>query len=142
MNDMDATTQTTNTNDPSAYLAPGRYVDSDHPAVIAFARRVADPGLTPREIAVKLYYAVRDEFLYDPYYFDTTVEGLKGSHVIEAGRGFCVPKATLLAATARVLGVPARVAYADVRNRFQPLLVRESRYPPVGVRRQRRFGLS
>jgi transglutaminase-like putative cysteine protease len=116
MNDMDATMQTTNTNDPSAYLAPGRFVDSDHPAVIAFARRVADPAMTPREIAVKLYYAVRDEFLYDPYYFDTTVEGLKGSHVIEAGRGFCVPKAALLAAVARALGVPARLGYADVRN--------------------------
>ena len=89
---MDATMQTTNTNDPSAYLAPGRYVDSDHPAVIAFARRVADPAMTPREIAVKLYYAVRDEFLYDPYYFDITVEGLKGSRVIEAGRGFCVQR--------------------------------------------------
>jgi transglutaminase-like putative cysteine protease len=103
-------------NDPSAYLAPGRYVDSDHPAVIAFARRVADPAMAPREIAVKLYYAVRDEFLYDPYCFDTTVEGLKGSRVIEAGRGFCVPKAALLAAAARALGVPARLGYADVRN--------------------------
>ncbi|MDI1274789.1 MULTISPECIES: transglutaminase-like domain-containing protein [unclassified Polaromonas] len=113
---MDVTMQTTNSNDPSGYLAPGRYVDSDHPAVIAFARRVADLAMTPREIAVKLYYAVRDEFLYDPYYFDTTVEGLKGSHVIEAGRGFCVPKAALLAAAARALGVPARLGYADVRN--------------------------
>jgi transglutaminase-like putative cysteine protease len=113
---MDVTMQTTNSNDPSGYLAPGRYLDSDHPTVIAFARRVADPAMTPREIAVKLYYAVRDEFLYDPYYFDTTVEGLKGSHVIEAGRGFCVPKAALLAAAARALGVPARVGYADVRN--------------------------
>jgi transglutaminase-like putative cysteine protease len=103
-------------NDLSSYLAPGRYVDSDHPAVIAFARRVADPSMTPREIAVKLYYAVRDEFLYDPYYFDTTVEGLRASHVIEAGRGFCVPKAALLAAAARALGVPARLGYADVRN--------------------------
>lgn len=115
---MGVTMQTpiTHSNDPSTYLAPGRYVDSDHPAVIAFARWVADPAMTPREIAVKLYYAVRDEFLYDPYCFDITVEGLKGSRVIEAGRGFCVPKAALLAAAARALGVPARVGYADVRN--------------------------
>ncbi len=109
-------TQISDSNDPSAYLASGLYVDSDHPAVIAFASRVAGPATTPREIVIKLYYAVRDEFLYDPYYFDTTVEGLKGSHVIEAGRGFCVPKAALLAAAARALGVPARVGYADVRN--------------------------
>jgi len=113
---MSAPVQTTNSNDLSSYLAPGCYVDSDHPAVIAFARRVAAPSMTPREIAVKLYYAVRDEFFYDPYYIDTTVDGLKASHVIEAGRGFCVPKAALLAAAARALGVPARPGYADVRN--------------------------
>lgn len=113
---MDATTQTTNTNDPSAYLAPGRYVDSDHPAVIAFARQVADPAMMPREIAVKLYYAVRDQFIYDPYYFDTSIDRLKASHVIEAGRGFCIPKALLLAAVARALGIPSRLGYADVRN--------------------------
>lgn len=108
--------KTNDSNDPSAYLAPGFYADSDHPAVIAFARKVADSSMTPREIAVKLYYAVRDEFVYDPYYFDISEQGLKGSHVIEAGRGFCVPKAALLAAAARAMGVPARLGYADVRN--------------------------
>jgi transglutaminase-like putative cysteine protease len=113
---MNAPLQTTNSNDLSSCLASGRYVDSEHPAVIAFARRVAGTAMTPREIAVKLYYAVRDEFLYDPYHFDTSINGLKASHVIAAGRGFCVPKAALLAAAARVLGVPSRLGYADVRN--------------------------
>lgn len=108
--------ETQASQDMSAYLAPGRFADSDHPAVIAFARRVADPAMSTREIAVKLYYAVRDEFIYDPYYFDISEQGLKASHVIELGRGFCVPKAALLAAAARVLGVPARLGYADVRN--------------------------
>lgn len=108
--------ETQTQQDMSAYLAPAKFVDSDHPAVVAFARRVADPAMSPREIAVKLYYAVRDEFIYDPYYFDVSEQGLKASHVIEAGRGFCVPKAALLAAAARVLGVPARLGYADVRN--------------------------
>jgi len=108
--------ETQTSQDLSAYLAPGKFVDSDHPDVVAFARRVADPAMSPREIAVKLYYAVRDEFIYDPYYFDISEQGLKASHVIAAGRGFCVPKAALLAAAARVLGVPARLGYADVRN--------------------------
>src|SRR4029077_19226901 len=31
-------------------------------------------------------------------------------------RGFCIPKAALLAATARAAGIPARVGYGDVRN--------------------------
>lgn len=100
----------------AAFLQPGQYVDSDHPAVVEFARAQAEPSMPAREIAVKLYYAVRDQFLYDPYHFDTSVEGLKASHVIQVGRGFCVPKATLLAAAARALGVPARLGFADVRN--------------------------
>lgn len=98
------------------YLRPGLYVDSDHSAVVEFARAHADSSMTPRQIAVNLYYAVRDEFLYDPYHFDTRVEGLKASHVLEIGRGFCIPKAALLAAAARSLGLPARLGYADVRN--------------------------
>lgn len=115
-NDMKPPVPRADPNDLLSYLAPGCFVDSDHPAVIAFARRVAGTAMTPREIAVKLYYAVRDEFLYDPYHFDTSINGLKASHVIAAGGGFCVPKAALLAAAARVLGVPSRLGYADVRN--------------------------
>ena len=107
---MNTPAQTTNANDLSNCLAPGRYVDSDHPAVISFARRVAGAATTPHDIALKLYYAVRDEFLYDPYHFDTSIDGLKASHVIASGRGFCVPKAALLAAASFVTltfaGVP------------------------------------
>ncbi len=115
-NDMKPPVPRADSNDLLSYLAPGCYVDSDHPAVIAFARRVAGTATTSCQVAVKLYYAVRDEFLYDPYHFDTSINGLKASHVIEAGRGFCVPKAALLAAAARALGLPARLGFADVRN--------------------------
>jgi transglutaminase-like putative cysteine protease len=38
--------------------------------------------------------------------------------VLAAGRGFCIGKSAVLAATARAIGVPARVGYADVRNHF------------------------
>lgn len=107
------------------YTAPGEYVDSANPAVIAFAQRAAAGATTPREIAVKLYYAVRDDFLYDPYRCETTVAGLKAGRVLETGRGFCVPKAALLAAAARVFGIPARLGYADVRNHLTSKRLRE-----------------
>jgi transglutaminase-like putative cysteine protease len=109
----------------AAYLAPGRFVDSHHPAVQAFAHAHADAAMTPRDIGVKLYYAVRDGFRYDPYHFDMSEAGLKASQVVESGRGFCVPKATLLAAAARVLGVPARLGFADVRNHLTSPRLRE-----------------
>ena len=102
--------------DLAQYLAPARYVDSDHPAVIDFARSQANESMAARDIAVKLYYAVRDQFRYDPYNLDVSEHGLKASTVLATGRGFCIPKAVLMAAAARVLGVPARLGYADVRN--------------------------
>ena len=76
----------------AAYLAPGRFVDSHHPAVQAFAHAHADAAMTPRDIGVKLYYAVRDGFRYDPYHFDMSEVGLKASQVVESGRGFCVQR--------------------------------------------------
>lgn len=112
-------------NSAETYLEPGRFVDSDHPAVRAFARAHADASMAPRAIAVKLYYAVRDGFRYDPYHFDMSETGLRASQVVESGRGFCVPKATLLAAAARALGVPARLGFADVRNHLTSPRLRE-----------------
>ncbi len=97
-----------------ATLAPTALIDSDHPAVIAFARRAT--AADARERAVELYYLVRDEFRYDPYRVDLSVEGLRASQVLACGYGWCVPKAALLAAAARAAGIPARVGYADVRN--------------------------
>jgi transglutaminase-like putative cysteine protease len=98
-----------------ATLAATALLDSDHPAVADFARRHAQ-GADDRERAVALYYAVRDGFRYDPYRIDLSSAGMRASHVIEIGVGWCVPKAALMAAAARAAGIPARVGYADVRN--------------------------
>lgn len=98
------------------YLDPAASVDSDHPAVVEFARREA-AGLTDsREIAVRLYYAVRDGIRYDPYRIDLGAGGLAASRCLENGYGFCVSKSALLAAALRVHGIPARLGFADVRN--------------------------
>jgi transglutaminase-like putative cysteine protease len=97
------------------YLSPGRFVDSDHPAVAAFAREHA-AGATERERAVSLYYAVRDRIRYNPFQNFTLDETYRGSACLAAREGWCVPKAALLAACARVAGIPARVGYADVKN--------------------------
>lgn len=102
--------------DLAPYLMPAASVDSDHPAVVAFAREHTAGIEDPREQAVALYYAVRDGFRYDPYTVDQTPAGFRASTVLERGAGYCVPKAALLAAAARVAGIPARVGFADVRN--------------------------
>jgi len=91
-------------------------IESDHPDVIGFARRHSQGARGEIEAAVRLYYAVRDGFRYDPYGAVITVEGLRASTTLEAGRGWCVAKSVLLAACYRTLGIPARLGFADVRN--------------------------
>jgi transglutaminase-like putative cysteine protease len=50
---------------------------------------------------------------------------IRASSVLAAGRGFCIRKSALLAAAARVIGVPAQVGYADVRNHMSSRRLRE-----------------
>jgi transglutaminase-like putative cysteine protease len=91
-------------------------IDIDHPAVIAFAHEHGAGAGDARERAVALYVAVRDGFRYDPYRVDLSIEGMRASSVLASGRGWCVTKAALLVAAARTLQIPARLAFADVRN--------------------------
>lgn len=105
-------------------LAPTAIIDSDHAAVRAFALDRAGSG-DEREQAVRLYYAVRDELRYDPYRIDLSVAGLRASSVLASGHGWCVNKAVLLAASCRVLGIPARLGYADVRNHLSTERLRQ-----------------
>src|ERR1043166_1111425 len=90
------------------FLAPGRYIDSGAPSVVAFATNAAGEGDALTQV-LRLYRAVRDDIIYDPANF-------RASGVLASGRGFCIGKAALLAASCRVIGMPARVGYADVRN--------------------------
>ena len=102
--------------DMSQYLAAGKFVDSDAPPVAAFAKK-ATQGASGADAAIlKLYTAVRDGIVYDPYVSLSDPENFRASSVLARGRGFCIGKSALLAAAARVIGVPARVGYADVRN--------------------------
>jgi transglutaminase-like putative cysteine protease len=113
------------TGEFAAALAPARVVDSDHPAVVAFAHEVTAGAADDRERAVRLSAAVRDRFRYDPYTVDLSPAGLSASRVLATGRGWCVTKAALLAAACRAVGVPARVGYADVRNHLSTQRLRE-----------------
>lgn len=102
--------------DLSEFLKPGRFVDSDHPRVIAFARQHAGDSSDTMAIALRLYNAVRDGIIYDPYVDLADPANYRASDVIVSGRTFCIGKSALLAASARVCGIPARPGYADVRN--------------------------
>jgi len=106
------------------FLAPGRFIDSDHPAVVAFAKENSK-GKTPLERAVSLYYAVRDRIRYNPFLDFSKEETFRASQCILAGEGFCIGKAALLAACARADRIPARVGFADVKNHLTTPALRE-----------------
>ncbi|MCB9693665.1 MAG: transglutaminase domain-containing protein [Alphaproteobacteria bacterium] len=99
------------------HIEPNATVDSDHPAVVAFAEphRREDPV----EAAVSLYYAVRDGFRYNPWNVYLDPEAYKASAVIARGPvegAHCIDKALVMAAGARALGIPSRLHFANVRN--------------------------
>ncbi len=52
----------------SECLISGQFIDSENPDVRAFAERARNDAVGSLESAINLYYVVRDEIHYDPYY--------------------------------------------------------------------------
>ncbi|HZM90345.1 MAG TPA: transglutaminase family protein [Blastocatellia bacterium] len=97
-------------------LAATSTIESTHSSVVHFTRVHSGDVTGDVDKTVRLFYAVRDGFRYDPYQIDLTIPGMKASTTLEIERGWCVSKAILLAACCRSLGIPARLGFADVRN--------------------------
>ncbi|HRH45261.1 MAG TPA: transglutaminase-like domain-containing protein [Pyrinomonadaceae bacterium] len=98
------------------FLQPTEFLDFDKQTVKDFAEQNTIEAKNDTEKAVRLYYAVRDGFQYNPYLLDLRREGLKASNLLTRNHGYCVEKAVLLAASARAVGVPSRLSFYIVRN--------------------------
>jgi transglutaminase-like putative cysteine protease len=116
---------TSATGEFEIYLQPTPFIDSDHPAVVHFAKTFAGDAETPIDQAIRIFNAVRDEIKYDPYCIDLARDRFKASVVLEKKAGYCVEKALLLAAAARVLAIPGRLRFANVRNHLTTKRLRE-----------------
>lgn len=104
-------------NGPSAEsVQPAEFVDSDHPAVIEFARRATMSARTDKERASALFAEVRDSLRYDPYGLSPARTAYRASAILTQESAWCVPKAVLLTAAARAVGIPALLGFSDVRN--------------------------
>lgn len=112
---------------PEDCLASMTYVDSAHPEVSSFAERVcrAAGATTDRERAVALFLAVRDGIRYDPYAVGGDADSYRASRVLHQEAAYCIPKSVLLSAACRAVGIPSRLAFADVRNHLQSAKLRE-----------------
>ena len=109
-----------------AWLEPTYFIDSDDPEVERFAARAAGDADDPTEIAIRLFYAVRDGIRYDPYIASRDPAAYRASAIVRSARSWCVPKSVLLTAAARNRGIPARLGFADVRNHLTSPKLRES----------------
>lgn len=97
------------------FLRETSFLNYSHPSFDAFLNGVNRAG-NQVEIAVQLYYLVRDTFLYDPFHLDLRPEALTASNILSQKRAWCVEKAIVLAACARKAGIPAGLGYAIVVN--------------------------
>jgi len=100
----------------AAYLTPAAFIDSDAANVREFAFAAINSVHDEVGRAIALYEAVREGVIYDPYVDVSDPGCYRASEVLAKRHGYCVGKASLLAAAARSAGLPARVGYADVRN--------------------------
>jgi transglutaminase-like putative cysteine protease len=101
----------------SRLCEPTEFLDHQSAAVQDFlARTLPDRDRPARELAVALYYAVRDGIQYEIYGVDFARDAMRASAVLERGRGLCIHKSIVYAACARAVGIPSRLAFVDVRN--------------------------
>jgi transglutaminase-like putative cysteine protease len=98
------------------YLQSTRFLDSDSDAVHRFALQAAGAETSDIGRAVKLFYAIRDGIRYDPFSMRLDPAIYVASHVLAATSAYCIPKAILLAAAARALGIPSAIGLSDVVN--------------------------
>jgi transglutaminase-like putative cysteine protease len=98
------------------YMQPTEFFDFDQDSVRSFTSQAVEEASSVKDKAIKLFYAVRDTIRYDPYSISLEPEPYKASSVLAAGRGYCLPKANLLIACARSVGIPAGIGLSDVYN--------------------------
>jgi hypothetical protein len=98
------------------YLLPTQGIDSDNVVIKQKAEDLIDGQGTNAEKAKTLFYWVRDQIKYTPIVPDEVFDGYRASDTLRRKKGFCVEKASLLAAFARAVGIPARIHLADIRN--------------------------
>lgn len=100
-----------------AYLKPTAFFDYDKPEVQAWIDQQLEGVPDNRVEQIKaLYLAVRDNISYNPYVFSSDPNTFSASYALQASESYCIPKAVLLGAAARSMGIPSRLGLADVRN--------------------------
>jgi len=103
-------------NEMDKYLRRTEIVDCDSDLIKKKARTLTKGLKTDKEKAIALFYFVRDNIKYNPYDSADRYEYSIASATLKRGYGLCFQKAAVLVAMCRVLEIPARFGFADIRN--------------------------
>ena len=102
------------------YLRPTETIDCDNEKIVSLARELTQGCASPDEMAIKLFYFVRDSIPYSLYMISVFKEDFTASKILEWGKGYCVQKAVLLAALGRAAEIPSRLCFAKIKNHKVP----------------------
>ena len=99
------------------FLKAGEFIDSENPEIREFVDGCLTSMRGDQVAKVKvLFESIRDRFPYDPYKIDLRRSQMKASSILRRKSGYCIQKAMLLAAACRVIEVPSRLRFFNVRN--------------------------
>lgn len=98
------------------YLEETNFLNYSTKSIREFVGKVIENSTNDIEKAVKLYYAVRDGWRYNPYRISFRKEDWTSEAIFSKPEGHCQDKAILLVTFARACGIPARLHLAKVKN--------------------------
>jgi transglutaminase-like putative cysteine protease len=109
------------TDNLSEYLKEDNIFDFNHPRIQKIVNELELDGLSDKEIAIKLFYYVRDKITYsvkiDSFDFST----FKASETLDSTHSYCIPKAIALSSLARAVGIPSKIHFVDfINHRLSP----------------------
>ncbi len=98
------------------YLESNEFSDSAHQEIINFVEKHSSKNESQVSNAISLYLAIRDGFSYNPHHVSLQRADYQASKFLSRNSGHCIDKANLLAACAKVIGIPSRLGFANVTN--------------------------
>lgn len=106
------------------FLQETRFLDLSDPILKKRTYELVDGVNDLREQVKTVFFFVRDEIKYNPYTSFLQAEDYIASNILRRGEGFCIPKASLFTAMMRILKIPAKLYFADIKNHLAPAKLR------------------
>jgi transglutaminase-like putative cysteine protease len=98
------------------YLEPTEFFDYNDPGISETANELGKKHRSKVDLAVELFYFVRDYYDYSANEFSLNKDYLTAAYVFNRKSAWCLQKSVLLTALGRVCGIPSRMLIATIRN--------------------------